>query len=206
MCVGCGAELPKMKAKGNPRKWCSEPCRVSHAAFGSASRPRLKCQHCGESFVSVRRDQKWCGPKCSASAGHERAVARRGGRIVVEPRACAGCGRDWTPRANNADAVYCSRTCYSAENKRRYRARLASAPVVEIVRTREVLDRDGWICQLCSGPIDPAIRSGALMASVDHRVPLARGGNHTMANCQAAHMGCNSRKSDRLDEELLLVD
>lgn len=27
-CIGCGGQLPAMRSRGNPRKWCSEACRV----------------------------------------------------------------------------------------------------------------------------------------------------------------------------------
>src|SRR5262245_34594783 len=52
-------------------------------------------------------------------------------------------------------------------------------------RVRElVLDRDGYVCQLCG-------RLGA--NSVDHITPLARGGARLdPANLRAAHTTCNS--------------
>jgi len=34
--------------------------------------------------------------------------------------------------------------------------------------------------------------------SIDHRIPLARGGNNDIFNLQMAHLACNQRKSDRL--------
>lgn len=59
----------------------------------------------------------------------------------------------------------------------------------------EVFDRDDWTCQLCADPIDPALKwpePGSV--SLDHIVPLSRGGGHTRVNSQAAHIGCNWRK------------
>ncbi|GAB6983527.1 hypothetical protein JCM10369A_00510 [Nocardioides pyridinolyticus] len=29
VCRGCGGPLPKQKHQGNPRRWCSESCRVA---------------------------------------------------------------------------------------------------------------------------------------------------------------------------------
>jgi 5-methylcytosine-specific restriction endonuclease McrA len=82
--------------------------------------------------------------------------------------------------------------------ERRMRVRAAT---VEDFAPREVYERDGWMCQLCRLPIDPRIAwPDSMSPSVDHRVPLAKGGEHSMANAQAAHLGCNSRKCDRLDE------
>lgn len=37
------------------------------------------------------------------------------------------------------------------------------------------------------------------MATIDHVIPLSRGGEHLPANVQAACLRCNSAKHDRLD-------
>ncbi|MGW6741646.1 HNH endonuclease [Streptomyces sp. NPDC055025] len=86
------------------------------------------------------------------------------------------------------------------------RARLQAA-LVEAFAPRAVLDRDGWVCQLCLQPIDPAVAwPASLSPSVDHVIPLAKGGLHAMTNVQAAHLGCNSRKGDRVEDDRELVD
>lgn len=41
--------------------------------------------------------------------------------------------------------------------------------------------------------------------SVDHIVPLARGGSDALSNKQLAHLGCNSRKRDSLPGDSPLV-
>ncbi|MFF1739589.1 HNH endonuclease [Streptomyces mirabilis] len=65
-----------------------------------------------------------------------------------------------------------------------------------------VFRRDGWICQLCGGPIDRALRyPNPLSKSIDHRVPLSHGPGtpgHVFENCQAAHFGCNASKGNRV--------
>jgi len=66
-----------------------------------------------------------------------------------------------------------------------------------------VFERDGWTCQLCREPIDPTLsHMHPMMASVDHIVPFARGGLHAYENVQAAHLGCNAAKRDKLPEEV----
>jgi 5-methylcytosine-specific restriction endonuclease McrA len=58
-----------------------------------------------------------------------------------------------------------------------------------------VFERDGWTCGLCSEPVDPALSwPDPQSASLDHVLPLSRGGSHTMANVQLAHLGCNVEK------------
>jgi 5-methylcytosine-specific restriction endonuclease McrA len=81
----------------------------------------------------------------------------------------------------------------------RRRMRVEQASQGEPVVPADVHARDGWTCQLCGLPIDPEVAwPDPMSASVDHIVPLALDGAHSMANVQSAHLGCNSRKSARL--------
>lgn len=78
---------------------------------------------------------------------------------------------------------------------RRMRRRYAEMDAVEPIVRRVVFERDGWICQLCGEPVDPDLRApDPESASLDHRIPIARGGDHTYDNIQLAHFGCNARK------------
>jgi hypothetical protein len=55
-----------------------------------------------------------------------------------------------------------------------------------------LLERDKWRCGICGKRI--ASRDDA---SMDHIVPLADGGEHALANVQAAHRKCNYAKGAR---------
>ncbi len=55
-----------------------------------------------------------------------------------------------------------------------------------------VLRRDGRRCAYCAKRAD----------TIDHVLPRSRGGPHSWENCVAACRSCNSRKADRLLEEL----
>jgi 5-methylcytosine-specific restriction endonuclease McrA len=78
------------------------------------------------------------------------------------------------------------------------RARLRNLPN-ETVDPLVVFDRDAWVCQLCCVPIPRVVVFPHPQApTVDHIVPLARGGHHLYANCQTACWSCNHRKRDRI--------
>lgn len=58
-----------------------------------------------------------------------------------------------------------------------------------------VAERDGWICQLCHEPIDPALRRPDPMAlHVDHVEQLADGGSDAPSNLRATHELCHRRR------------
>jgi hypothetical protein len=62
-------------------------------------------------------------------------------------------------------------------------------------------DRDGWVCWLCDGAIDPSLaRSLPGAASIDHVVPRSRGGTSDLRNLRLAHRRCNSRRGSSLPE------
>ena len=68
----------------------------------------------------------------------------------------------------------------------------------ESINRLSVYDRDGWICRLCSEPIDSTLRlPHPMAATLDHVIPVASGGLHTYENVQAAHALCNFEKGDK---------
>jgi hypothetical protein len=75
------------------------------------------------------------------------------------------------------------------------------------ITDEEILDRDGWRCQIpgCRRrPIRKDLKSPHLRSkSVDHIIPLSLGGDDTAVNKRAAHLGCNMARSNRMTEEQL---
>jgi len=55
----------------------------------------------------------------------------------------------------------------------------------------------GWHCFLCREPIDPRRRCPDWRAAtIEHIVPLAKGGTHTWDNVAPAHYKCNMAKGE----------
>ena len=59
------------------------------------------------------------------------------------------------------------------------------------ISTKNVLRRDGGLCAYCGGKA----------ASIDHVVPVSRGGQHVWENVVAACMPCNHKKGNKLVSE-----
>jgi 5-methylcytosine-specific restriction endonuclease McrA len=64
------------------------------------------------------------------------------------------------------------------------------------VSRREVLRRDNHACQYCG--------SGKRL-TLDHVIPRSKGGQHTWNNVVAACERCNSKKGDRLPQEIGMI-
>lgn len=118
---------------------------------------------------------------------------------------CLTCGKLFTYQRDIATAgtQHCSDRCRREARAQRSRLRQAKIRNAPLIDPLAVAERDGWLCQLCGEPVDPAApKRSRLGASIDHIVPLSRGGEHTWTNVQLAHLGCNCRKHNRLEHEV----
>lgn len=84
------------------------------------------------------------------------------------------------------------------EKSRRRRVRILNG-VVEKFTELEIFERDNWICQICLVEVDKTLPFPMSMSkSLDHIIPVAKGGSHTRENVRLAHLVCNMRKGDKL--------
>jgi 5-methylcytosine-specific restriction endonuclease McrA len=125
--------------------------------------------------------------------------------------ACVVCGAQMQRRTQRYERVVCSVPCRNVvcgnEGDGQYdwaidaarRASDAGALIVEVFDRIDVFTRDKWTCRICFDPVDSTLDPLHPMSpSVDHIVPLSRGGEHSLANAQTTHLRCNAAKSDRL--------
>lgn len=106
----------------------------------------------------------------------------------------------------NAIAVYPERRCVRdtatvgtmQKNSHLRRARMAAAPT-EQISLQAVAERDDWTCGICLKPVPKTWPEDdrSQMPSLDHILPIARGGSHTWDNVQLAHYRCNLSKGAR---------
>lgn len=169
------------------------------------SEGRRRCIDCRE----VKPYPEFYGLKTSFCKPCSRARARAYGQAHATPPRQAQCGfcrKGFETHQPNAE--HCSTRCRRAAWKARQvnlaklesdrrRALMQGAYVADVDR-QEIFERDGWVCQLCHEPVDRSlVFPHKMAASLDHIVPLARGGKHEPSNTQLAHFICNSAKRDR---------
>ena len=65
----------------------------------------------------------------------------------------------------------------------------------------DVYERDGYKCQLCGRDMDYTAEYSSF--SVDHIMPLSRGGTNESDNLQTCCKSCNSRKGTKTTEEYI---
>jgi 5-methylcytosine-specific restriction endonuclease McrA len=79
------------------------------------------------------------------------------------------------------------------------RRALKLGAAVEPFTLSDVISRDGIACGICGVDVDLTLaHPDPFSKSLDHVVPLSRGGAHTADNCQLAHLRCNVSKGARV--------
>ena len=84
------------------------------------------------------------------------------------------------------------------EQYHRYRARIRSQ-LVTPVSFEAIYERDKGRCHICGRRVKKA------EASLDHLVPISKGGAHAPWNVALAHLNCNSRRGNRGAAQLMLA-
>ncbi len=102
--------------------------------------------------------------------------------------------------ANNQEHERLYRKAHPHEFARYYsdrRARRRNAPIIEKIDRKAVIERDNWTCYLCLQICT------SQNVTLDHVVPLLRGGTHTVDNLRVACRSCNSSKGAKHLHEFL---
>ncbi len=94
----------------------------------------------------------------------------------------------------------------SVKGRRKRRALLRGAETEDFDAV-DIYERDGWRCQLCYKKVDKRLKwPHRMSASLDHQIPLSRGGGHVRKNVTLAHVHCNRVKNNRAaGEQLMLI-
>ena len=79
-----------------------------------------------------------------------------------------------------------------AHTRRALKCKTSYEPISEKI----VYFRDGWKCQICHKSVDNKFNwPDSMSPSLDHIIPLSKGGTHTYNNVQLAHLTCNLSKN-----------
>lgn len=192
----CGyCEQPLPRDADVRRRYCNGTCKANRCTAAarvdgrfdqwyqtSLERKRQahttsQCVVCSTPFSHVSRVRKYCSNRCAAKASYD---ARK---HTIE----------W-------------KIAHRDDVKRR-RARKRNARVEKFTSV-EIYERDGYRCHICRRKCPRhAVVPDPRAPTIDHLVPLAKGGDHTRVNVATACFHCNSVKGDRTatGDQLALV-
>lgn len=159
------------------KKFCGSFCReVAYGQRLPEPLPPIECalEECDATFTPTSTRQRCCCER------HGQVLYNRESRADGRQKATP-----WDDRRRN--------------NYHARRARLAGGRNGDAVMLAELLARDGYKCGICGDSVDAdAAYPDPFSKSIDHIVPLSRGGAHSPENCQLAHLRCNVSKGAKL--------
>ena len=163
-------------------------------------RPDLPCAGCGKMLWRGSGRREVGLSRCRACAYGE---MKHGALAMYEKRGCrcVECRAAKAEAGRRYAAAYRERTGKSSFA--RYRPDEAHHWIPLALRSG-IYERDGWICQLCTEPVDPDLDlNDRMAATLDHIVcrswvPVP---DDSPENLRLAHRACNSRRRDGYGRE-----
>lgn len=190
ICNACGNEYDYKKHR-NP-KHCSERCEKKSKEIRSI------CKCCGKEFITENKIRRYCSELCSRveqekrlRESYRRSEKHKGKKVKFK---CDSCGKVIYNKYGEKRRRFCSSKCGKKLGKYERKMRQRKA-YVERVTLPYLLQRDAMTCGICGKKV--RINVDYLhprVATIDHIVPLAKGGEHSKRNTQLAHRECNSLK------------
>lgn len=211
-CSTCGETKPLEAYSPNPRGRLGRQARCRACYREWRRRNQEKVRQYQATYEKANRDKRIAYRDANRERDNERSRAYyAANREKVRSRQA-----EWTRenqdkkkaldaayRAANREKIRAYRKAYGVENRERIagydarrRARIADTSTGPV--DLEAL----WTgrCDVCGSEMSRDVKwPDPDFASIDHVIPLSRGGTHTQGNLQWAHLSCNQRKAARVE-------
>lgn len=200
-CRLCGKSFKTHKTTYNLQKYCSNACRMKDHYINNKKIVYRNCKYCSDEF-EVGERRIFCSEECSNK--QEELEKKKRWRF----KKCKYCER-WHYRYKS---VYCSENC-STKAKRLY-DELRKSERLERARKNgqfdadidiyKLIERDGGHCYLCGDDVLFACHyNDPKYPTIEHVIPIAKGGTHSWGNVKVACRECNTRKSTTLIDDFM---
>lgn len=191
-------------SNGKPNSWCrtckKQDHRKKYKPKSGYSDEIRNCLECNKKYSpGQRRKSIFCSRHCKDKyKGQQLKILTLNSKKV---RTCIACNTI-IPKTARADKKYCSEECSSKLRGRTMnieRRIRTSEPIFHFKRVN-IYERDNWTCQLCLKGVNPnLVFPDPMCASLDHVIPLSRGGSHKSSNVQLAHLRCNTSRGNKVE-------
>lgn len=196
VCKWCGVKFTVPARNAHIARFCSDKCRDT---WHSRQDGRLPWDEWKVILAKQKEETKKI-----------KEVERK---AKIKTKECLECGKPFETTQPNK--LTCSTECSRLRRNRlswqRKEERYNDTNLVDKdISVKVLYKRDKGICYICGGMCDfqdhtktnSYFTAGPTYPSIDHLIPIARGGMHAWDNVKLAHHSCNAKKSDILPNEL----
>ena len=217
--IGCDVEFALRGHGVTAKKFCSRGCMKNtvvrkHMQTDKGKATQKRHRLTDKRKVTRKRHQQSDKHKAAMKryrqSGKYKAAMKRyhqseKGKAVRKKHQQSEKGKETTKKYHHSDEGKAIKKEYrqsavgkvnSLRAKQKRRA-LKLAVFVENVDVRVLVKQQDDRCSLC-GDVFVGVRPNPLSVSLDHTIPLSRGGEHSYANCTAMHLGCNVKKGAKI--------
>lgn len=229
-CLNCNKPIYTLTNRGNIRKYCSDECRkekrhkdrfkyvvcqfCGKTFEEKRDSPNLycsrKCSGLGTMRLAALKKAESEELKEQADTEHKKALfeqyeelmkqAEEIRKRIESEKVCIVCGSVFVSKS--PQQICCSEQCSKRRENQRKDKRIYKngAPDLSITLTKLYM-RDQGVCQICGRRIDFDCDSNSdYYPSIDHIIPISKGGEHQWGNVQLACRVCNTLKGAKLDQ------
>lgn len=173
----------------------------------------VNCKHCKEIAKQEKKQELEAQRESERKSREDAAEERK--RICEQERSermrevsCTVCGKMFTttnPRRFTCSSE-CSRKRANALHSRKHDKRIQKQKRYDKIELSVLFRRDGGVCHICGRQCDmndytqtdTAFIAGNLYPSIDHLIPVSKGGADSWANVMLAHRICNSVRGNKI--------
>lgn len=196
---------------GRQRITCSAECRNKWDYKKKLSNKPVtynSCKTCGTQFQVKAQTRVFCSKSCSYEHTKARVLKSwhesKKHRPHFKEIECSYCSRPVTVPSSFTQKMVSHPECKAERKKARNRIkstrRRGYRATLRNLSVEKMGDRDNWTCHICNDPVNPLLPSNHREgASVDHVIPLSRGGSDEPENLKLSHWICNVRKSNKVN-------
>lgn len=203
----------KKPLTGRLKTVCSKKCRHKKSGMRlkelrDLQRVLVRCSECDNGFLTTSAQAKTCSSPCKVKRQKRLASEKwhesKQDRPHFKEIDCSYCSKPVTvPTSFTAGMVShpeCKIERKKARNRIKHTRRRGYRATLRNMSVEKMGDRDNWTCHICKEPVNPLLPSNHKEgASVDHVIPLSRGGTDEPGNLKLSHWICNVKKSNKVD-------
>ena len=201
VCIRCGTTFYPSNYGSQIQKYCSDKCRIKAHYSDNKKIVYGNCKQCNNEFI-IGNNKTFCCNKCQKE--HKRLEKIRSRKL----KKCYYCEK-WR---YGFRGKYCTEECRRKAN--RIKDELRKSERLKRARSNgqydadidiyKLIERDGGHCYLCGDDVlfsyhynDPKY------PTIEHVMPISKGGTHSWDNVKVACRECNTRKSTTLIDDYL---